>query len=104
MTASPVDADSADVVITAPATGRPWASFNLTACVTNGAAVTEDCLTPTCQASGTAGSPTTTCRVAGLQALTSYAVAAVAGKAGKGGVPVASPASLLANFTTPDHA
>lgn len=101
MTAAPLGGDSVEVNVTAPATGRNWLSYGLKACVLDGAALTTDCTTAECMAAASAA--TTTCTIDGLEAKTAYGVAVVAEKAGAGTTPVASPASTLANATTPDH-
>lgn len=97
------DADSAVVEVTAPTTGRPWASYNLTACVLDGTELTDDCRKQTCPDASTATSAGTPCALEGLEASTSYGVVVLAEKAGAGGKAVISPASQRVNFTTPLH-
>lgn len=105
LAASATDGDSADVSITAPTTGRPWASYNLTVCVLDDAYLTEneDCRTQTCTDASTATSAVTACPLEGLEASTSYGVVVVAVKAGAGGKSITSPTSQRVDFTTPLH-
>ena len=103
MTARATDGDSGIVEITAPTTGRPWASFNLTACVLNGTALTGDCTEQTCMDANTADSAVTPCALEGLEASTAYGVVVVAEKKLASNATVASPASQRVDFTTPPH-
>lgn len=90
MAAQPDGPTAGVAVVTPPANNRPWASFDLSVCVSG----TADCRTISCAANATADAPTT-CPIPACTPATAYSATAVAKQAGH-----TSPASQAANFTT----
>lgn len=97
--ATPIDAVSANAVVTPPATGRPWKEYELTVCEVV-ATVPTNCRTlpQRCQAVANKDLPTT-CPIDGLKAETDYVVTAKAYQADG----TVSPPSNPDDFRTPAH-
>lgn len=96
MNQSSLQHDSVDVLLTPPPQLRPWDTYAVTYCTTNGTIV---CHVTDCPASADPAG-TTTCTLQSLTASTSYNVTAVA-KQEVGGDTITSAVSDLGTFTTP---
>ena len=77
LAANPVDAVSGTALLTPPDTGRPWAKYELTACVKGSNPPSCRTLSPLCTANANQDA-STTCAIIGCDPDTAYSVTAVA--------------------------